>query len=243
VQSGSYQITFIATDNDAATPLSCSETITLTVADTLPDNYAPTVSVAPILTLARAAGSQIAVVTDPDAGDSHTLSIKDLPLNGGAFLLPGDEVYYAPSVGRFGTDVFTITATDKDGATGDATVDVTVEESTSYVAPDLSSASVWLDPLATAGLTDTVFADLDGDGNDEVITLDTVTGQLTASLVLEGGVREELWRTFLDVNFTLVTASDVDSDGSLDVVLPADGSVLILIGDGLGYIKEVGSVQ
>lgn len=68
--------------------------------------------------------------TDPDAGDTRTITAVGQGSNGGTVTIAtgGGGLLYTPAAGFVGTDIFTYTVSDSDGGTATATVTVTVRD-------------------------------------------------------------------------------------------------------------------
>jgi hypothetical protein len=124
-QSGSYPVTFTATDNGSPVQ-SASETITITVTNV---NRAP-VATADSVTVAEDSGAtSVAVRTnDTDAdGDTLTVTVVTQGTNGAVAITGGGTaVSYTPNANYFGSDSFTYTISDGNGGTATGTVTVTV---------------------------------------------------------------------------------------------------------------------
>jgi hypothetical protein len=124
-------------------------TATVTVT---PVNDAPQVADIAVETLVDTAATGILPpITDPDAGDTHTLSIGSAPANGTA-VVNGLFVTYTPAAGYYGTDGFTVTADDGTVPSAPATVSVSVAGA--FTTGDAPS--------------DVAFGDFDGDGDRDV---------------------------------------------------------------------------
>jgi hypothetical protein len=124
-----------------------SATVTVT-----PVNDAPQVADTMVETLVDTAATGILPpITDPDAGDSHTLAIGTAPMHGTA-VVNGLFVTYTPAAGYYGTDGFTVTADDGTVPSAPATVSVSVAGS--FATGDAPS--------------DVAFGDFDGDGDQDV---------------------------------------------------------------------------
>lgn len=95
-----------------------------------------------------------AVVVDADTGDCHSISILTAPANGTAAVLVGGvidptdpyscvlySVSYTPNSSFVGTDSFTITATDRDGASVNGTATVTVNGTNQAPVADAQTVS------------------------------------------------------------------------------------------------------
>lgn len=74
--------------------------------------------------------SVLANDSDPDAGDSITISAVGTPDQGGSVAVngTGDALIYSPAVGFIGTETFSYTIKDTEDATDQATVTITVSQ-------------------------------------------------------------------------------------------------------------------
>ena len=144
------------------------------------------------------------LANDSDADGSlvpSTVAVVDGPVNGSVSVDPASgAVTYAPSAGFAGSDAFTYTVDDDDGATSNvATVSVTVSDdppppSSGLVSDEFSTTSLgshwsWLDPVGDASRV--------------------ATGS-HAQLSVPEGVSHDLWTGALRAPRLLQSASDVD---------------------------------
>ena len=91
-----------------------------------PANSAPTAASASITTVQDTASDGVTPqVTDPDAGDTHTLSIVSQPTNGSAQVID-NKLVYTPDSGFVGGDSFQFSARDSGGLSVTGTASVTV---------------------------------------------------------------------------------------------------------------------
>ncbi|NOX76667.1 MAG: hypothetical protein GXP17_08695, partial [Gammaproteobacteria bacterium] len=89
-------------------------------------NRAPTATSASITTDENTQSDGVyAQVTDPDAGDSHLVSIVSQPTNGSAQVID-NKLVYTPNTGFVGTDSFQFTASDLGGLSINGLASVTV---------------------------------------------------------------------------------------------------------------------
>ncbi len=112
------------------------------------------------------------VVTDPDAGDTHTFSIETPPANGTAQVV-GNQLVYTPNSNFYGTDSFTFRATDAGGlfVVGTATVRVTARNDAPTVVG--SSQSTAEDTVLIGALSG---SDIDGDSLSYLLVTDATNG-------------------------------------------------------------------
>jgi len=107
-------------------------------------NSAPTAASASITTSENTQSEGvIPLVSDPDAGDTHTISIVSPPTNGSAQVMD-NKLVYIPSAGFVGNDSFQFKATDSDGLSVNGTASVTVVAGSGggNSAPTAASASI-----------------------------------------------------------------------------------------------------
>jgi len=121
---GNDSFQFTARDLGA---LSVSGTASVTVlAGTPPGNRAPTAASASITTNEDTQSEGVsAQVTDPDVGDTHSVSIVSQPANGSA-QVTNNKLVYTPNSGFSGSDSFQFRATDPGDLFVDGTASVTV---------------------------------------------------------------------------------------------------------------------
>lgn len=156
------------TANETLLSYFCPETTTITATT----NQPPTVHVSQnSLSVAEGvATSFIANPSDPDSGDTVTLSINSLP-DGATFSASSGLFQWTPATGSAGTYPVTITATDSTGAAATTTVTIivaaenTVEGNTPPVIMIPSTESV----VSGKSLQFTVIAQ-DGDGDNVTLT-------------------------------------------------------------------------
>jgi formylglycine-generating enzyme required for sulfatase activity len=135
-------------------------------------------------------------VTDPDAGDTLTLSILGQPSNGGTADLGGGSVIYIPSLGFTGTDSFVVTITDAAGNLAAMTATINV-----IPAPSLDAVSI------TAGSFE--MGDHAGVGDADELPLHTV-----ALDAFDMGRYEVTTQKYVDYLNTSSTAGSISLDGS-----------------------------
>lgn len=115
-------------------------------------NLAPTAVSLQITTNEDTSSSgNIPNVTDPDVGDTFTITKDTDPTNGTAAII-SNTVTYTPNAGFAGSDSFLITATDQGGLTVQGTVTVTVIN-TSNTAPTATGASLTIDEDSPQAIT------------------------------------------------------------------------------------------
>ena len=110
--------------------LTATATVTVTVASV---NHAPTAVNDPFTVNQDTSANSFNVLandTDPDAGDTKTITATGATNHGGAVSIVGaaanNTLSYTPAAGFVGTEAFTYTMRDTAGLTSTATVTVTV---------------------------------------------------------------------------------------------------------------------
>ena len=115
-------------------------------------------------------GTHTVAITDPDAGDTHTIEVTAQPANG-KLSISGNKVTYTPNKDWNGTETFKVRAKDKAGAySGIQTVTVTVK-------PVNDAPAI---PVAT-----TLTIDEDTTGTHTVVITDPDLGMPSDSHTLE----------------------------------------------------------
>ncbi|MEE9313269.1 MAG: Ig-like domain-containing protein, partial [Rhizobiaceae bacterium] len=122
---GTDIFTYTITDDKGATD---TATVTVTVKDDVPANSVDAVDDAAVAEMDKP--QEIDVLsndTDPE-GDTFTVTDVTNGANGTVKILPNGKVEYTPNAGFTGSDTFTYTVTDANGATDTATVTVDVKD-------------------------------------------------------------------------------------------------------------------
>jgi hypothetical protein len=157
-------VVFAFTVTDAA---GASDGATATVTVT-PVNDAPVVGDLAVTTLPDTATSDLLVqdvLTDPDPGDTHTLSVTTPPTHGSTSV-SGLRITYTPSGGFFGVDTVGYTVNDGTADSNEGTARVTVA----------GRFTTGPEPR------DVAFGDFDGDGNLDIAVADEL-GDTTNEVV------------------------------------------------------------
>lgn len=184
---------FSYTVNDGTDDAASAAVVTITVSSTTNNAPVPEVINTSLLTSASGGpsippentlhllqdsiGTMVVDPNDPDVGDTHSFSIS-VPANGMADVDASGNVSYTPTAGYFGTDSFEITVTDNHGASGTATVAVTVL-STSNTVPVLSAANISVREGSTGTTTISVTDPDVGDSHSFSISVQPTHGTAT----------------------------------------------------------------
>jgi len=116
-------------------------------------NTAPSAVVAIISTNKNTASAPVApVVTDADPGDLHTIAIVTQPTRG-FVTLSGNQLVYTPDSHVVGTDSFTISATDTDGASVVGVAGVTISSGNSAPAATQAGITARSGPVSSSPVT------------------------------------------------------------------------------------------
>jgi VCBS repeat-containing protein len=108
-------------------------TVTITVSST---NEPPNVTDDIITVPFESTNNQIDVLANDEDPDGDSLTIIDVTApSHGTTSTDGDYVYYTPSIGYSGADIFTYTISDGNGGTDTGTVSVTVQANAAPVKP------------------------------------------------------------------------------------------------------------
>ncbi len=119
---GTTTVTCSATDTCGNTSSPVQFTVTVNYVNHAPNAQADTV------TTDEDTSVTIPVLANDSDPDGDTLSVTNVTTPGhGTAVINGDEVVYTPDSGYVGTDTFSYTIADPDGATDSAAVSVTVE--------------------------------------------------------------------------------------------------------------------
>jgi len=180
-----------------------------------PVNDAPVVGDLAVTTLPDTATSNLLVqdvLTDPDPGDTHTLSIASAPSHGTA-TVSGLRITYTPNTGFFGVDTLTYTVNDgtADSNTGTARVSVAGRFSTGPTPRDVAFGDFDGD-----GDLDIAVANELGDATNEVVSLflGDGAGGLSARIAVPptnpGGAL---------LGAVALAVGDLDKDGDDDLVI------------------------
>ncbi|MEM7455250.1 MAG: Ig-like domain-containing protein [Planctomycetota bacterium] len=143
---GVYTVSVTATDDNGA---DVTATFTWTVANPGPVSVNDTFTTNEDTSLT---GTVATNDTDPD-GDSLSFSVATLPSNGSLTLNPDGSFTYNPVADFNGTDSFTYTVTDVDGASSTSTVTINVDP--------VNDAPVVTSPIADQSDQDSDFVNLD----------------------------------------------------------------------------------
>ena len=123
--------------------------------------------------------------TDPDTGDTRTITAITQPANGTVAITGGGTgVTYTPNAGYVGPDTFTYTITDAAGATDSATVSVTVANVNDP--PNAVDDVVTVAEDSTATAIPVLGNDTDPDTGD-TRTITEVTQPTNGTVVITGG--------------------------------------------------------
>lgn len=173
--NGSTFFTFTVTDSGGE---SASASVNVTV---LPINDAPLVNDLTINTIEESSGSAIVVVTDPDAGDTHTLSIVAAPADG-SVSISGTTLVYQPAPNWNGVTTFTYQAADQLGTDSNVAT-VTVNVAPSNDAPSTGNLIETLDEDTSHEMTPAIF---DPDTGDTYI-LKVIDSPTYGNVSISGG--------------------------------------------------------
>ena len=140
--AGTDTFTYTIADADGLT-----DTATVTVTVTNVDNDAPD-AVNDTATVAEDSGANpinvLANDTDPDPGDTRTITAVTQPTNGTVAITGGGTgLTYTPTANFAGTNTFTYTITDAAGLTDTATVTVTVTNASTTPRPPRTTPAPW----------------------------------------------------------------------------------------------------
>ncbi|MEL7178143.1 MAG: Ig-like domain-containing protein, partial [Pseudomonadota bacterium] len=172
--TGTDQFTYTVTDENGATD---TATVTVTVeeapntTDAVDDSEEYTPGQATLIDVLE---------NDSDAeGDDQTITAVTQGLNGTVAIVDG-QVEYTPNAGFTGTDQFTYTITDEDGATDTATVTVTAGDpaNTTDAVDDTSTGDA-----GEVQTIDVLSNDSDAEGDDQTITAVTQGANGTVAIV------------------------------------------------------------
>ena len=119
---GIYVVNYVIVNADG---LTASATITVTVQ--APPNHPPVANADAAQVVFNGSVSIPVLNNDTDVdGGTLTITAVSIPTNGGTAVMNGSTIRYTPAVGYAGTDTFTYTIVDPQGAPSTATVTVTV---------------------------------------------------------------------------------------------------------------------
>jgi len=126
-QGMSYDVTITSQPNPTST---CADAVRFIKADT-PVNSPPEANDDPFDVLENSSSNELDVLandSDPDPGDSLTITAVGTPNQGGTVTInaTSDALIYSPATGFTGTETFTYTIEDTHSASDQATVTVTV---------------------------------------------------------------------------------------------------------------------
>ena len=166
------------------------------------------------------AGNVLANDTDPE-GDPQTVTSNTNPSNGSVVVNANGAFIYTPDTGFTGTDTFTYTIADDQGATDTATVTVSV----GVDAPPLANDDTANVPINATVTIDVLANDTDPDGDDANL-------QVISAVASEGSV-------VINPDGTLTYTPTVDGYVTVDYTIQdEDGltdtaTVTILVNDGI----------
>jgi len=210
---GTYQFSLVVTDNDGGT--SSADSVSITVNPAQVENVPPVANAGPDQTITLASGqSSISVGLNGAASSDSDGTVVGYTWSG----TPNPADVAAPSVLLAeGTHVFTLVATDNDGAQSEPdSVTITVE-----AAPDVNEA-----PLANAG-------------NDRILTLEQ--GQSSVNVTLNGSGSSDSDGTVTGYSWS---GSPNPADVSMPVVSLAEGTYVfsLVVTDNDGAQSQPDSV-
>ncbi|VAW31035.1 T1SS secreted agglutinin (RTX), partial [hydrothermal vent metagenome] len=125
---GTEVFTYTISDGNGG---SDTATVTITVTDN-PTNDVPTANDDSDTVVEDSGTTQIDILandSDPDAGDTLSISAVGATNNGGTAVSNAGQIDYTPALNFVGTEVFTYTISDGNGGSNTATVTVSVSES------------------------------------------------------------------------------------------------------------------
>jgi len=195
----------------------------LRMVNNVPNSSPSSVTVSISTKINQASVATVAVVVDPDVGDSHIITVLSQPTNGSASVV-NNKLVYTPNLNYTGTDTFTIRATDLGGLSVDGTASVTVTL-VSNAAPTAVSATITTEANTTSVATSAVVSDPDA-GDTHMISIQVQPANGSASVVSNQLVYVP------DAGFTgsdsfTIRATDQDGafvDGMASVTVTAAGS-------------------
>ncbi|MFG6443219.1 Ig-like domain-containing protein [Roseateles sp. LKC17W] len=177
---GAYTVNITASDGKGGT---LTRSFTFTVANPGPTANADSASGAEDTTIS---GN---VLTNDSDDDGLTATLASGPVNGSVVLNADGSYVYTPAVDFNGSDTFTYTVTDAQGATSTATVTLTVTPVNDAPAGTTLAARSGMDGQAVSIATATAFSDADGQaltysasGLPTGLTIDPATGAITGTL-------------------------------------------------------------
>jgi len=166
--NGADSFTFRTTDTGG---LSVDGTATVTVN---PINDAPSPTAPPIVTNEDTPAVNQVAHNDPDVGDTHTYNVTTTPANGTASVNATGISLFVPNANFNGTDFFVVAVTDAAGATGNVTINVTVNPVNDAPAPTAPSITT---SKATPGTSQVTHNDPDvGDTHTFGVTTAAANG-------------------------------------------------------------------
>ncbi|SEU22298.1 Ig-like domain-containing protein [Stigmatella erecta] len=179
--SGTDTFTYTVSDGNGGTD---TATVTVTVAP--PGNVPPTAVDDSISVPGSSGGTVVPVLandTDPDTGNTLTVTAVTQPPNGTVTLV-GGVVTYTPNPGFVGTDTFTYTISDGQGGTDTATVTVTVGNNP----PVANDDAVTVGAGSTGTVVDVLGNDTTAPDTGETLTVTAVTQPANGTVTLVNGV-------------------------------------------------------
>ncbi|TLN18080.1 tandem-95 repeat protein, partial [bacterium] len=207
-QAAAYTVNFTVSDGK----LNDTEAVAITVSNT---NRIPTVTADAITTAMGTPAEVLLSVTELDASDVITSSVKVSPSNGILVQNADGTFVYVPNAGFYGSDTFTITVSDGAGGFADAVVSVTVQKADSYL--DLTSATPkTYNEVAYAGSVTVI--DVTGDNIPDMVVADTSGNKIFVYKGLSDGTFA--YNAQYPTNGTPdeILVADLDGDGDKDIV-------------------------
>ncbi len=187
----------------------------------------------------NSSGAAISVLNnDSDADDGDVISIQSVTqASNGTVVNNGDILTYIPNSGFIGTDTFTYTIVDQEGASDTATVTITVNNIAPIAVDDNGS---------TPGNTTLVFfvTSNDSDPDGTVLELISTTNPANGTINLPGGDEIEYTANpgFIGVDTFTYTISDVDgatSTATVTITVTEDNEAPVAVDDNYATIMNI----
>ena len=186
-------------------------------------NRAPTAASASITTYENTQSTGVfAQISDPDAGDSHLVSIVSQPSNGNAQVID-NKLVYTPNSGFVGNDSFQFRASDLGGLSVEGTATVVVSPAISDVVPPIITlngnnpqtivvGSSYTELGATAN--DNVDGDISSNITIDASAVDTaVTGSYSVTYNVSDAAGNVAGQKVRTVNVIATVVNNADSPG------------------------------